>query len=98
MPTQTSGVHAAATATLPVEFDYEAWSGDPLLFALRTGTNRAAGAYNPAERGAIRFSSRWGPARTERRDCTLRAAGPSLRAFGPPIRPNSDPIRGRHPR
>jgi hypothetical protein len=48
MPTQTSGVHAAATATLPVEFDYSPYGGDPFLFAPPTGANRAAGSYTPS--------------------------------------------------
>jgi hypothetical protein len=46
VPTQTSAVHAAATATLPVEFDY-GWN-DPNLLAPPIGADRAAGSYTPS--------------------------------------------------
>jgi len=45
---QTSSVHATATATLPVEFDYSPSPGDPDLFGAPTGPNSAAGSYAPA--------------------------------------------------
>jgi hypothetical protein len=46
--TQTSSVQAAASATLPVEFDYSAYPGDPDLFGAPTTANNAAGSYTPA--------------------------------------------------
>jgi Peptidase inhibitor I9 len=48
MPTQTSSVQAAASATLPIEFDYGANQGDPDLFGAPTSGNNAAGSYTPA--------------------------------------------------
>jgi hypothetical protein len=48
VPTHTSSVQVTATATLPVEFDYGAYSGDPDLFGPPTTTNNAAGTYTPA--------------------------------------------------
>jgi hypothetical protein len=48
VPTQTSSVSVAATATLPVEFDYGPFQGDPDLFGRPTGATTAAGSYTPA--------------------------------------------------
>lgn len=50
VPTQTSGVHAVATATLPVVFDYGPNQGDPDLVGVPTLLNpeRASGSYAPA--------------------------------------------------
>ena len=48
VPTQTSGVKIAASATLPVEFDFGPFPGDPDLFGPPTTTNHAAGSYYPA--------------------------------------------------
>ena len=48
MPTETSGVQAAATATLPIVFDYAPYPGDPDLFGAPTGPTTAAGSYAPA--------------------------------------------------
>jgi hypothetical protein len=45
--TQTSSVQAAARATLPVEFDYGPFPGDPDLFGAPTTANHAAGSYTP---------------------------------------------------
>jgi hypothetical protein len=48
LPTQTSSVQTAATATLPIEYDYGAAPGDPDLFAAPTGPSTAGGSYTPA--------------------------------------------------
>jgi hypothetical protein len=48
VPTQTSSVQAAATGTLPIEFDYGPAQGDPDLFGPPTTPNNAAGSYTPA--------------------------------------------------
>jgi hypothetical protein len=47
VPSETSSVQAAASATLPVEFDYGPFPGDPDLFGPPTGHNHAAGSYTP---------------------------------------------------
>jgi hypothetical protein len=48
VPTQTSGVKADASATLPVEFDFSPYPGDPDIFGRPTTANHAAGSYYPA--------------------------------------------------
>jgi hypothetical protein len=50
VPTQTSGVHAVVTATLPVMFDYGPAQGDPDLVGVPTLFNpdRASASYAPA--------------------------------------------------
>jgi len=51
VPTQTSSVQAAASANVPIEFDYSAYPGDPDLFGpptATTSTYNAAGSYTPA--------------------------------------------------
>jgi hypothetical protein len=50
VPTQTSGVHAVATATLPIMFDYGPNQGDPDLVGVPTIFNpdRATASYSPA--------------------------------------------------
>jgi hypothetical protein len=48
VPTQTSSVQTAATATLPIEYDYGAYPGDPDLYAPPTGPSTAGGSYTPA--------------------------------------------------
>ncbi len=50
VPTQTSGVHAVASATLPIMFDYGPFQGDPDLVGVPTIFNpdRANGSYAPA--------------------------------------------------
>jgi hypothetical protein len=48
VPTQTSSVQAAATATLPVEFDYSPLPGDPDLFAPSTTADTRRGHTPPA--------------------------------------------------
>jgi len=48
VPTQTSSVQAAATATLPIEFDYGPFQGDPDLFGPPTTADNAAGSYTPS--------------------------------------------------
>jgi hypothetical protein len=48
VPTQTSSVQAAASATVPMEFDYGPYQGDPDLFGAPTNANEAAGSYTPA--------------------------------------------------
>jgi Subtilase family/Peptidase inhibitor I9 len=49
VPTQTSSVQAAATASLPVEFDYGPNQGDPdLVGSPTTGGTQVAGSYTPA--------------------------------------------------
>jgi hypothetical protein len=50
VPTETSGVHAVATATLPILFDYGPNQGDPDLVGVPTLFNpdRASGSYAPA--------------------------------------------------
>ena len=48
VPTQTSSVQAAATATLPIEFDYGPNAGDPDLFGPPTTADSAAGSYTPS--------------------------------------------------
>ena len=52
VPTQTSSVHALATANVPVEFDYGPYQGDPDLFGapsrVHTSAYTAAGSYTPA--------------------------------------------------
>jgi hypothetical protein len=48
VPTQTSSVQTAATATLPIEYDYGAAPGDPDLYAAPTGPETAGGSYTPA--------------------------------------------------
>lgn len=50
VPTQTSGVQATASATLPVEFDFSPYPGDPDIFGPPTTANHAAGFYYPAGR------------------------------------------------
>ncbi len=47
VPTQTSSVQAAATATLPVEFDFSPFPGDPDVFGPPSTPNNAAGSYTP---------------------------------------------------
>ena len=47
VPTQTSSVQAAASATLPIEFDYFPYQGDPDLFGPPTTLNNATGSYTP---------------------------------------------------
>ncbi len=47
VPTQTSRVEAAATATLPVEFDFGPDQGDPDLFGAPTSASTAAGSFAP---------------------------------------------------
>lgn len=49
MPTQTSSLQAAATATLPVEFDYYPVFPDPDLFGRPTTADSAAGSYTPSD-------------------------------------------------
>jgi hypothetical protein len=48
VPTQTSSVQTAATATLPIEYDYSPAFGDPDLYAPPTGPETAGGSYTPA--------------------------------------------------
>jgi hypothetical protein len=48
VPTQTSGVQAKASATLPVEFDFSPYPGDPDIFGPPTTANHAAASYYPA--------------------------------------------------
>jgi hypothetical protein len=48
VPTQTSSVQAAATATLPIEFDYQPFEGGPDLFGPPSTGDRAAGSYTPS--------------------------------------------------
>ena len=48
VPTQTSGVKVEASATLPVEFDFGPFPGDPDIFGPPTTANHAAGSYYPA--------------------------------------------------
>lgn len=48
VPTQTSSVQAAASATLPIEFDFGPFTGDPDVFAPPTTTDNAAGSYTPS--------------------------------------------------
>jgi hypothetical protein len=48
VPTQTSGVHAAARATVPIEFDYGANQGDPDLYGPPGAGDTAAGSYAPS--------------------------------------------------
>ncbi|HKN72148.1 MAG TPA: S8 family serine peptidase [Terriglobales bacterium] len=48
VPTQTSSVQAAASANVPIEFDYSPYTGgDPDLFGPPTTPNNAAGSYTP---------------------------------------------------
>jgi hypothetical protein len=68
VPTQTSGVHAVATATLPILFDYGPNQGDPDLVGVPTLLNpdRASGSYAPAggrvQQGVwFGFPSEFGP-------------------------------------
>jgi hypothetical protein len=48
VPTETSGVQASANATLPVEFDFSPFPGDPDVFGAPTSSTTAAGSYAPA--------------------------------------------------
>jgi Subtilase family len=48
VPTQTSSIQAAATATLPIDFGYTPVSGDPVLFGPPTTADSAAGSYTPS--------------------------------------------------
>jgi hypothetical protein len=48
VPTETSSVQVTAAATLPIEFDYGPYPGDPDLFAPPGPGNTAAGSYTPA--------------------------------------------------
>jgi hypothetical protein len=48
VPTQSSSVQAAATANLPIEFDYGSIAGDPDLLGAPTTTESAAGSYTPS--------------------------------------------------
>jgi hypothetical protein len=48
VPTETSSVQVAASANVPIEFDYSPIPGDPDLFGPPTTTNNAAGSYTPA--------------------------------------------------
>ncbi len=47
VPTQTSSVSVAATATLPIEFDYGPFNGDPDLYGAPGSGNTASGSYTP---------------------------------------------------
>ncbi len=47
VPTETSSVRVHATATLPVEFDYGPFQGDPDLFGAPSATDSAVGKYAP---------------------------------------------------
>lgn len=47
VPTQTSDVRVSASATLPVEFDFGPFQGDPDLFGAPTKPNHASGNYKP---------------------------------------------------
>jgi hypothetical protein len=47
VPSETSSVQVAASATLPIVFDYGPAPGDPDLFGIPTGHNTAAGSYAP---------------------------------------------------
>jgi len=48
LPSETSSVKVAASATLPIEFDYGAYPGDPDLYGAPTSAKHAAGSYTPA--------------------------------------------------
>jgi hypothetical protein len=48
VPTETSDVKVTASATLPIEFDFGPYQGDPDIFGAPTGTHSAAGSYAPA--------------------------------------------------
>jgi hypothetical protein len=48
VPTLTSGIKAEASATLPVEFEFTPYPGDPDIFGPPTTANHAAGQYYPA--------------------------------------------------
>jgi hypothetical protein len=48
VPTQTSSVHAAAIANVPVEFDFSPAPGDPDIFGAPTGPYTASGSYTPS--------------------------------------------------
>jgi len=48
LPSETSSVKVAASATLPIEFDYGPAPGDPDLFGPPTSPKHAAGSYTPA--------------------------------------------------
>ena len=47
VPTQSSSVSVAASATLPIEFDYGPFNGDPDLFGAPGAGNTASGSYTP---------------------------------------------------
>ncbi len=47
LPTQTSSVTVTASATLPIEFDYGPFNGDPDLFGAPGAGNTASGSYTP---------------------------------------------------
>ena len=47
VPTQSSSVSVSASATLPVEFDYGPFNGDPDLFGAPGSGNTASGSYTP---------------------------------------------------
>jgi hypothetical protein len=63
VPSETTSVATTAAATLPVEYDYGPFQGDPDLFGAPTTTNNAAGSYTPSL-GAVQ-SGYWYAAPTE---------------------------------
>ena len=48
VPSETSAVATTASATLPIEYDYGAFQGDPDLFGAPTTADNAAGSYTPS--------------------------------------------------
>ncbi len=48
VPSETSAVSTTAKATLPIEYDYGAFQGDPDLFGKPTAPDHAAGSYAPS--------------------------------------------------
>ena len=63
VPTQTSSVHVAGVATLPIVFDFGPFQGDPDLLGAPTSPTSAAGSYTPA--GGTVQPGFWGAAPTE---------------------------------
>jgi hypothetical protein len=63
VPSETTSVATTAAATLPIEYDYGTFQGDPDLFGAPTTTNNAAGSYTPSL-GAVQ-SGYWFAAPTE---------------------------------
>ena len=48
VPSETSAIATTASATLPIEYDFGAFQGDPDLFGAPTTADNAAGSYTPS--------------------------------------------------